>query len=574
MRNQMLKAASVVTAAALLLPGTVLAEESSGASGRPDYLGEAGTLPIVKEGEEKTLSIACLMSVDSPDPEDTWFYKYIENAMNIKLEVTKFTAENRDEFISLMFADGDLPDLIIGGALTTNELVTYGQVEGQLADLAPYINEDLMPNLTAVYVEHPEYRSAVADADGHVWSLGYINDPTDKGQIPRAFINYDWLEEAGLEVPETLDDFIDALRAFKQRGDDIIPLGGSYTSNNPSLMILNAYGYNTTDPTGLSIGLRDGEVVLPVADRNAYGEYLKTMNTLYTEGLIDPDFFTMDSTTVGAQLSSGNVGFMAQAPGVFMPDASAWWGAKPLTSDYNDTQMWPSSTTSITEGGLVMSSTCEDPELAMAFADWFFGNRGANYEMSGNGPADTMTDDLYGVSGFHIDPDTKAMTFQDVIDHPDLYSGNNDYAVKVIELWGYKTLGLGSTSSTLQREMLSGWSDDELDDGYPDITTMDDPSQLRKTLTDGDQFFRTALLDTLCPYVVDGYPAVAYLDEDTAQEAQNLLMVISEYAEQESAKFITGARSLDELDNYFDEIENLGAKDYVKIYADYYASLQ
>lgn len=571
MRHNLLKAASVVTAAAMLLPVTVLADESSG---RPDYLGDPGTIPIVKEGEEKTLSIACMMSVDSQDPEDMWFYKYIENALNINLEVTKFTSENRDEFISLMFADGELPDVIINGRFTTNELVTYGSVEGQLMDLSSYINEDLMPNLCAVYEEHPEYKTAVTDADGHVWSLGYMNDPTDKGQIPRAYLNYDWLEEAGLEVPETLDDFIAVMRTFKQRGDDVIPLGGSYTSTSPCLFILNAYGYNTTDPTGLSIGMRNGEVVLPVADREAYGEYLKTMNTLYTEGLIDQDFFTMDSTTVSAQLSSGNVGFMAQAPVVYMQDASAWWGARPLTSDYNDTQMWPSSVTSITEGGFVVSSTCEEPELAMAFADWFYGNRGANYEMSGNGPADTMTDYLYGVSGFHIDKETKAMTYQDVIDNPDLYSSNGDYATKVLQLWSYKTIGLGSTSSTIQREILSGWPDDELDDGYPDISTMEDPSELRKTLTDADQFFRTALLDTLCPYVVEGYPAVVYLDEETAQEALNYQMVISEYAEQESAKFITGARSLDELDSYFDELDNLGAQEYVQIYADYYESIQ
>ncbi len=47
-----------------------------------------------------------------------------------------------------------------------------------------------------------------------------------------------------------------------------------------------------------------------------------------------------------------------------------------------------------------------------------------------------------------------------------------------------------------------------------------------------------------------------------------------EYAEQESAKFITGARPLSELDAYFDEIERLGAKEFVKYYEDYYKALK
>ena len=139
----------------------------------------------------------------------------------------------------------------------------------------------------------------------------------------------------------------------------------------------------------------------------------------------------------------------------------------------------------------------------------------------------------------------------------------------LIALWSYKILGMGNTQSTFARERLCGWADDELDDGYPDITDLEDPSTLRTSLTDSDMFFRTALDDTMVPYVENGYPGNVYLDQDTATQAANLLTVISEYAEQESAKFVTGARSLSELDAYFDEIERLGATEYVQIYQDY-----
>ena len=62
----------------------------------PEWLDTSGNLPIVKEGEEKTLSVAIQMSVDSGNPEDMWFYQFIEDQMNINLEVTKFTSENQN----------------------------------------------------------------------------------------------------------------------------------------------------------------------------------------------------------------------------------------------------------------------------------------------------------------------------------------------------------------------------------------------------------------------------------------------------------------------------------------------
>ena len=68
------------------------------------------------------------------------------------------------------------------------------------------------------------------------------------------------------------------------------------------------------------------------------------------------------------------------------------------------------------------------------------------------------------------------------------------------------------------------------------------------------------------------YPSAVYFDTETQTKLNNQLVLISDYSQTESAKFITGARSLDELDDYFDEIERLGALEYVEAYANYYSS--
>ena len=534
-----------------------------------DWLDRSGNLPLVKEGTDKSLTVAVKMRPDSGDPEDTWAYKFITEVMNIDMEIIKFTDQNAGEYLSLTFADGDLPDVIIGGGLTATDLVKYGAVEGQLLDLAPYINETNMPNLTKLYEENPHYKTAVTDSEGHIYSLGYINDPTDKGQISRAYIRYDWLEEDNLEVPTTLDEFVNMLRVFKQRGDDYYPMGGAYNASNPCIILLSAFGYNTTSAKGTAIATRNGKVVLPIADREAYGAYLTTMHTLYEEGLINPDFYTIDADSSNAVISSGRAGFVAQAPGLFMDDLSAWWGAKPLTSEYNDTPLWPASTSTLSVGGFVVSAECEEIELALAFADWFYEPTSQNYTMMMEGPASNQTEYLLGEPGFEINPDTHTMEYTSL--DTSLYANKSEYVTKKLSLWNYKTFGYGVADTFYVYQRMAGFSEEELVDVYPERSPEADDSQLRNVVSDLDTHFRLANEDTLVPYVQVGIqPNNIYLDSETSAYVADLLTAVKEYGEQESAKFVTGARPLSELDKYFDEIEELGALEIVEIYAKHY----
>lgn len=536
------------------------------------WLNTTGSLPLVNEGVEKGLTIAVCMNTGSPSPEETWFYQFIEEHMNINLSVIRFTSTNASKYLSLLFADDDLPDIIIGGGFAASDLMTIGANEGQLIDLAPYITEELTPNLYQVYSENPNYLNAVADKEGHIWSLGYINDPTDRGQIERVFWNYDWLEQLGLEVPETLDEALTALRAFKTLGDNIIPVGGSSEANSLGTFFLNAFGYSTGDSTGLSICYRDGEIVLPVADREAYGEYLKFMNTLYTEGLISSNYFTMSDSKVESNASAGLNGLLAQAPFVYMSDTSAWWGAVPLTSEYNEEAFWPAKSEAVSCGGFVITSACQEVELAMAFADWFYNP--VNYDLATNGPCDTQTEYLGELSGYHVTVDetnhTASRTWTDYVNNKLRYSSKNKYLTKKVQLWGFKKFGLGCTTEAVQFRYLLG--DDTISDGYADVSAEGIDAYLRKTIiNDGEQHFRCALEDTLVPYVTtESMLGYAYLDPSLSIEVGNMFATIKEYAASESAKFITGRRPLSELDAYFDEIEALGAKEYVEIYRDYY----
>lgn len=529
-----------------------------------DWLNTTGGLPIVKEGTEKTLSIYVLQTIDHGAPEESWLYRYLTEEMNINLEFTTFTSENQAEFLSLAFVGDSLPDIIIGGNFSTTDLMKYGVNEGQLLDLAPYINDTYMPNLTSLYTEHPSYRSYVTDTNGHVWSLGYISNDKERGRIDRAFLNYDWLEECGLPVPTTLDDFIETMRIFKEKGLCDYPIGGSFALENPGQYIMNALGYVGNDANGNSICLRDGEVVYPAADCERFGDFLKVMNQLYTEGLIHPDFYTMDSSTTKAFIAEGT-GFISQAPFVYVSDYDQYWGAVPLTSQWNDTAQWPNSSWALSSGAAVVTSACDEPELAAKFLDFFYDSD--NYDRSIEGPLSSETDILYDmVSGREIKEDGSIL-YPDIEANPDAYANTNDYLFKHVGIWQAGSIGY------------AGFTFDQPANGYPgepDLTQYKDPSVLRKELPNGEKAFRIGLQTTLSNYVnVERYPTV-YFDADIGTELDNLKTTMWEYAQQEIAKFVTGTRPLTdkELEDYFDTLDDLGAQEYVKVYADYYESIQ
>lgn len=544
--------------------------ETSVESNYPEWINTESDLPIVKEGTEKTLSIYYKqIYAGGPEPEEHWVAQFIENAMNINVELTPFTADSRDEVLSLAFAGNELPDIILDANFSTSELMTYGASEGQLIDLAPYINETYMPNLTSVYEQYPEAKQQITDSEGHIWSLGLIANSDYYDCVERFFINYDWLEECGLEIPTTLEDFIDVMRIFKEKGYAEYPIGGSVKSANPARYILNAIGYLGANANANNICLRDGDVVaLPMADRERFGEFLKIMNQLYTEGLIHPDFYTMDAATTNAVLAEG-AGLICQAPFVYTTSYAEYWAATPLTSEWKDTPN-AALTPKATLGKVVVTSSCEDIELALKFIDFMYDpepNEGGtyNYDLMFNGPITEYDVENWGYGQELVALEDGSLKFKSYIDNTANYSSYNEFANQQIQVWNNGVIGFDG-DSYIDAEIIND----------KDYTVYDDCSQFRHTeLADNQEYcWRVAIQEIVYPLGEDKYPSYVFFDVETTNELTDCLTSMKEYATQEIAKFVTGARPLtdEELSDYFDTLDSLGAQEYVKAYADYYES--
>ena len=543
---------------------------------------ESFDLPIVKEGTEKSLTIWYRTAGGKKDPEGTWTYKFAVEHMNINLEVRPLYSSNQSEVLSTAFATGDLPDIIIGTKFGTTELVKYGVLEEQLLDLAPYIEAGYMPNLKGLIEMTPAYGDVITDGEGHVWSAPYIGVATKANALSRMYLNYDWLEEAKLSVPKTADEFLAAMRAMKAKDPSRYPVGGSWNTCNPTQYFLNAFGFigegNITD-----ISLYNGKVTLPAANREAYGELVKYMNTLYKEGLLHPDFFTMDKDTTNSQMTQGKNGFWMEAPHLSNDETSSrqFWGAYPLTSSTHATSEWPMSTKAVSAGGAVVTAACKEPELACVFLDWFFDTvnyANWSYLPMADGPFGHYSQYLCGFKGAYVNVDgiIRRLDYDTDPKAQKRYDSGWTWATDYVHMW-YDRVGLkidletgevGSIVSKREREANP--------DIFPPEVTMESAAERKDTEKNGrpldhKMIYKWAMEDTLEPCVTtDVLSPYIYFDVETTERVADLKQVINEYANTEFAKFVTGKRPLSELDAYFNEIDRIGAQELISIYASHY----
>ena len=243
----------------------VLLMVATGALAAPAYMNMDSELPIVKDGEKVTVTLISTQSDSYPSkPEDIWLWEYMRRAMNIDLQVEHVLQSAQEERLNLMMVSGDLPDILIGFGLDTTKLIRYGSVEKQLLNIAPYLTEEYAPNMLKVMEQFPEVRPLITAPDGGVYSVfDYIEDI---GYGPKLFVKEAWLNEKGIALPETLDQFTEMLRAFKAENPDSVPLNGSVNGNDPRAFLLTALGYVTMDGAGIQAALKDGKVVIPALD--------------------------------------------------------------------------------------------------------------------------------------------------------------------------------------------------------------------------------------------------------------------------------------------------------------------
>ena len=544
----------------------------SGETKLPEYMNTESYWPIVKEGYDVTLKLGVVYDDSKTEPskiENMWIFTFLSKYTGINFEFDYLPKSALDQRKALVFLE-ELPDILLGYSLTTTEMVTYGDVDKQLLNMAPYITPDIAPSIT-LQMQDANVKQSVTTTTGAIYTLPRVYSSLDThayGNAEAMYVNTEWLAEIGLEkAPTTLNDFTAMLYAFKEKHPDGIPLFASDESADVRTYVYNALGFltSTENDTGSGPALRNGEVVIP-AYTPEFKEALKVLNEWYVNGLIPQDYFALDSTAADAIATEWNWGATNRSslgnivPGADVDEKNAnmWkiWTGYPLTSDWNDTQAIPSYSLASKIGGVAISANTEHPELCMRLCDFYFTELDTVYMHEG--PANGSPDTLGMTDGHTVTPDWK-ITYHDNVNnrwngasYTNMVTGPNG------QLFGHRAASLYRPEEiTYFRQLSIEMS------GY-------EPSPYTLLKDNSDNWFKMAKLEGFFPYLVNGYPTYTYMTEDVALELGDLQSVIDPFIEAEVAKFIVGQNSLDNFDKFQQDLKAMGIEDMLKIYTDLY----
>ena len=221
-------------------------------------------------------------------------YQELEKRLNVNLEFIHPAAGQESQSFNIMVASGDLPDIIEHDFTTYDGGPQKAIDDGVIIELDDYLKD--APNYKKLLDSDSEINKQVITDSGKHYTFAWIRGDESLMCWQGLQARKDLLDKAGLSLPETIDDWDTALRAFKSMGVQY-PL--SVTSKD--FYFSGAWG------VGDSYYVDNGKVKYGPAEPG-YKSYVEKMNEWYKEGLLDPDFFAQDGKTYEAKITSGQVG--------------------------------------------------------------------------------------------------------------------------------------------------------------------------------------------------------------------------------------------------------------------------
>ena len=375
-----------VAAAATMVVGSV-APVYAKKKDKEVKLTEAGTYPIVPEGEELTLTCFTMTMPNVENFETNDFTKYLEDLTGVHIEWVTAGRDDWQEKLNMMLSSGDYPDMLLG---LSPDLAKFGVKEQIIVPMDEYINEENMPNYMKLYGDRLDLSR---ETDGQFYSLIAENDCYHCSYGRKMWINTKHLEEMGVEMPTTTDEFLEVCKKFKEyKPDGIAVLGsapgqGWYSEFENFLMgsfILPPSTSYTLDRRDKTAVTWDGEIVC-VAQDDRYREFLKYANTLYNEGALYDGDFTQTEEQMKSIINQDGAPVLAFTTGTISncidvtsnPDLYAQYEAMSPLKGPDGTQL----TTyfkylSINDGNFSITDTCKSPEAALRWADFFYSEIG------------------------------------------------------------------------------------------------------------------------------------------------------------------------------------------------------
>lgn len=435
--------------------------------------------------------------------------------------------------MNLMFSTGDTEDIVWDAWKHASGGPKKLLDEGLIVSLNPYI-EKYAPNLKKLLQETPGLLEQISTDDGRIFMFPTIRlDPITRANSGFA-IRKDWLDRAGLPVPETIDEWYTMLKTFQDmdmngnglKDECFVSMGFEKTSQSMDNFAV-AYGL----VAGTDLYVKDGQVKYGAYEPE-FKDFVAEMAKWYSEGLLDPEFSTQDSKQFDSKMVndmggayygslSGNMGKfitarsddseydLVPAPMPKAPDGKVHTGI----SGYG--QMVPH--------GASICSTNENIVETVKWLDWHYSEEGtALYNWGIEGQSYEVVD---GKNQF-----------------TDLITNNPD-----------------------------GLSKDEADARYAggvltQMPIVEDPEVflVLKSLPQ-----QKAASQLWCQADTSWLLSPLYFDSETTTENANIMSEIKTYVAEQFNKYVMGIESMDTFDQFQQQLKNMGIE---TVLANYQAS--
>lgn len=513
-------AGSLTLALALMAAGCGDKQASSGAGGNAEsgYLGEvsAKLAGIFQDWEQTdahltdanptfTYWVINDQSSVVDNYADLGVYKTLKERTGVNIEFIHPTGDQNQ--LDMLIAANTLPDFV--ERVNMNSLpggADKNVEDGVILRLNELIAEHA-PNFSRGRELSDEARRLTITDEGNLYGFPKLLGGYE-GAWGGPSIRADLLEKLNLDVPETFDDWYDVLTAFKQDGIEI-PLSFGHA------------GWDTTREFGVFIGgfdvnkefyvTKEGSVSYGPID-DGYFRFLSTFHKWYEEGLIAAEFDSLGRSDKSALAAEGKIGAAVDigfgeyitVPAPY-PVENA--GDKARFRQHN----WRNRGYEA-----VITSSCQDPELAVKWFDYHYSPEGsALFSMGVLGESYEIIDDEYVYTpAIYNDPNgvNEAMRRHRLVNAPFLTNPE----APAIEL---------PKSMREERKDTSVWDDGTAEGMLPTLTM---------TVEERERF--NELMEPITPFVSEYY-----------------------------VKFIKGEEALDKWDEYVRTIRSMGIDEAIAI---------
>ncbi|MBU7595734.1 extracellular solute-binding protein [Metabacillus halosaccharovorans] len=312
---------AILMAVATVLSGCALEEAAE-----PDKSLEKPDDPMEKYKPPIDVSVDFTIGDPIADgfKEEEWannaWNQYYRDELGINLNAKWFCkGEMCRQKKSIAIASGDIPDIT---GVSQEELSTLSKtnlIRTDMKELYDLYASDLTKQIMNEAGDEP-WESATFD--GKVMAIPSVDSSIDVASF--LWVRQDWLDKLGLEVPKTMDELYTVMKAFKEQDPD-----GNGKDDTYGLMLQKDF---LVPGVAESVGLMNGFHAYPrmwVEDESGklvYGsaqpemkKALTFLSKLYEEGMIEQDFGAKTSDKAAELAASGKVGvnFGAMWNGMF-----------------------------------------------------------------------------------------------------------------------------------------------------------------------------------------------------------------------------------------------------------------